>query len=78
MPLHSKRVMTIITDECNKIAPRFGGYNNQLLQTLAEILQLERNHRVQGTNVRQKVSDQIAALGDLISRDRAKKKAGKN
>lgn len=68
MPLHSKRVQSIIAEECKNAPNRFKSYHKELLLTLADVIQLEHNHRVQGTNVRQKIGDKIAALGQLISK----------
>jgi len=67
MPLASQRVLRIIFDECNEREERFRGYHKELIETLSEIIQLERDHRVQGTNIRQRVADKIAALGRLIA-----------
>jgi hypothetical protein len=67
MPLNSKRVPKIILEECNKRDELFAGYRKELSLTLGDILELERAHRVEGTNIRQKVTDKIAALGRLIA-----------
>jgi uncharacterized protein YqeY len=67
MPLNSQRVLAIIMEECKERDERFPGYHKELRETLAEILQLERDHRVQGTNIKQRVTDKIGALGRLIA-----------
>jgi hypothetical protein len=67
MPLASKRVLSIILEECKKRQERFPGYREELIQTLSEIIQLERDHRVQGTNIRQRIADKVGALGRLIA-----------
>lgn len=66
MPLASKRVLNIILEECRTRDERFPGYRQELVETLSEIIQLEREHRVQGTNIRQRIADKIGALGRLI------------
>jgi hypothetical protein len=67
MPLASKRVLSIILEECKTRQERFPGYREELIQTLSEIIQLERDHRVQGTNIRQRIADKVGALGRLIA-----------
>jgi len=67
MPLASQRVLKIIFEECNGRELRFHGYHKELIETLSEIIQLERDHRVQGTNIRQRIADKIGALGRLIA-----------
>jgi hypothetical protein len=76
MPLASQRVLTIIFDECRKRDQRFPGYHTELISTLSDIIQLEREHRVQGTNIRQRIADKIDALGRLIA-DSGKKEEGR-
>jgi hypothetical protein len=70
MPLSSQRVLSIIIEECRNRDERFKGYHKELIDTLSEIIKLERDHRVQGTNIRQKVADKIDALGRLIAEPR--------
>lgn len=67
MPLASQRVLAIIFEECRKRDQRFPGYHKELIATLSDIIQLEREHRVQGTNIRQRIADKIGALGNLIA-----------
>ena len=73
MPLASKRVFVIIFDECQKRDQRFPGYHKELMATLSDIIQLERDHRVQGTNIKQRIADKIGALGHLIAESEPKK-----
>jgi hypothetical protein len=76
MPLTSQRVLAIIMEECMEREERFPGYRKELVATLADVLQLERKHRVQGTNIKQRVSDKIGALGRLIADSRKKTSRG--
>jgi hypothetical protein len=73
MPLASKRVLSIILEECREREDRFPGYQRELVETLSEIIQLERDHRVQGMNIKQRVADKIGALGRLIAEAPKKK-----
>lgn len=67
MPLASKKVLGIILEECRARDERFPGYRQELVESLSEIIQLERDHRVQGTNIRQRIADKLGALGRLIA-----------
>jgi hypothetical protein len=73
MPLTSQRVTTIIMEECQNREERFPGYRKELIATLGDILQHEREHRTQGTNIKQKIADKIAALGRLTAESKNKK-----
>jgi hypothetical protein len=73
MPLASQRVLAIIFEEAKKCDQRFPGYHKELILTLGDIIQLERDHRVQGTNIRQRIADKIGALGHLIAESTPKK-----
>jgi len=71
MPLHSQRVIDILLAECKARPERFPGYNDDLLETLAEIMKLENEHRRRGTNIKQRVADACNALGQVISRKKS-------
>ena len=78
MPLTSQRVMAIIMEECQNREERFPGYRKELIATLGDILQYERDHRTQGTNIKQKVTDKIAALGRLAAESKKKDKGSQS
>ena len=66
MPLHSKKVISIIIDECNVAENRCDGYRVELAETLSDIITLEKKHRIQGTNIQQKINDKCSALGRYL------------
>ena len=70
MPLNELKIITIILDECESIEERCNGYREELVETITEILALERQHRVQPTNIQQKVSDKCNAAGNFLARTR--------
>lgn len=74
MPLPSQRVLRIILEECGSCDERFPGYQQELIETLSEIIQLERDHRVQGMNIRQRIADKIGALGRLLAEAKANRR----
>ena len=66
MPLHGRKVISIIVDECKATDNRCAGYRDELIETLGDIINLEKQHRVQGTNIQQKVNDKCSALGRYL------------
>jgi adenylate cyclase len=70
MPLNERKIISIILDECNKIPDRCEGYREELIASITDIIQAERQHRVQGTNIQQKVNDKCSAAGRLLASKR--------
>ena len=68
MPLNDRKIITIILDECESIEDRCDGYREELVETITEIIALERQHRVQGTNIQQKINDKCNAAGNFLAR----------
>ena len=77
MPLNELKTITIIFDECESIEDRCDGYREELVETITEILALERQHLVQGTNIQQKISDKCNAAGDFLTKNRGVTKTTK-
>ena len=69
MPLNDRKIITIILDECESIQERCDGYREELVETITEIIALERQHRVQGTNIQQKINDKCNAAGNFLAKD---------
>ena len=70
MPLNNRKIITIILDECESIEERCDGYREELVETITEIIVLEGQHRVQGTNIQQKINDKCNAVGNFLARKR--------
>ena len=66
MPLHGKKVISIIINECKATDNRCVGYKDELIETLSDIITLEKQHRVQGTNIQQKINDKCNTLGGYL------------
>ena len=71
MPLNQQKIITIILEESESIEERCDGYRLGLVETITEILALERQHRMQGTNIQQRINDKCSAAGDFLGRNRA-------
>jgi len=71
MPPTERKTISIVLEECKAIQERCGGYRAALTDAVADILAAERQHRVQGTNIVQKVSDKCNALGEFLAAQQA-------
>ncbi len=78
MPLNDRRIIQLILEECEAVPDRCKDYRSELISTISDVIQDERNHRVSGTNIQQKISDKINTLGQLLAKERgaAPKKGG--
>jgi hypothetical protein len=72
MPLNERKIISIIVEECMTIEDRCKGYRKELIETVADIITAERQHRVQGTNIQQKVNDKCNAMGRFLAECRAR------
>ena len=70
MPLNQQKIGRIILDECESIDERCDGYQEELREVITEIIALERQHRVQSTNIQQRINDKCSAAGDFLARNR--------
>jgi len=79
MPLNERRIIQIILEECQAVPDRCKDYQSELISTVSDVIQEERQHRVSGTNIQQKISDKINTLGQLLAKELAgsSKKGGK-
>lgn len=72
MPLNDRKIISIILDECNSVDERCKGYRKELVQVISDIITAERQHRVQYTNVQQKINDKCNAAGRFLAEMRGK------
>lgn len=57
MPLNDKKIISIILDECKVLKERCEGYREEMIEVITEIISYERNHKVEATNIQQKIND---------------------
>lgn len=67
MPLIPKKIVSIISNQCMNLEERCNGYREQIFNTIADILDLERQHRIRAINIQQKINDQCDATGRLLA-----------
>ena len=68
--MNDKRIINIILEQCKIVDERCNGYRRELAETIADIVTAERQHRIQGTNIQQKVSDKCNAAGRFLAERR--------
>ncbi len=76
MPLNERKIITIILDECQTIEERCDGYREELVEVVTDIITAERQHRVQGTNIQQKINDKCNSVGRFLAEKRSHNKVG--
>jgi len=70
MALNQQKLISIIMEESRKLPERCTGYREEVIDTLSEILTLERQHRREGIYIKQKIADKCNALGRFLSDNR--------
>lgn len=67
MPLIPKKIVTIISEQCMNLEERCNGYKSEIFNTIADILELERMHRIRAINIQQKINDKCDATGRFLA-----------
>jgi len=67
VPLNDRKIINIILNECKSLEERCDGYREEIRETIVEIITAERQHRVQGTNIQQKINGTCQAVGDFLA-----------
>lgn len=67
MPLIQRKIVSIISDQCKNLDERCRGYRDEILNTLGDILELERQHRIRSINIQQNINDKCDATGRFLA-----------
>lgn len=67
MSLIQKKIVSIMSDQCKNLDERFEGYREEILNTVAEILELERQNRIRSINIQQQINEKCDATGRLLA-----------
>lgn len=70
MSYNKQKMVKLILNESKSIENRCEGYRAKLLDAIVEILNAEREHKVQKTQIQKKVSAACDAAGDFLARKR--------
>jgi hypothetical protein len=65
--MDSKRVVEIILEETAKASERYPAYRDDLREVVAEIVNIERQHRFMARNVKQDIAAQINTLAQELA-----------
>lgn len=71
MPLNDKKIISIILDQAAQVDERCPGYKKELIQVIAEIVEYERGHRVNATNIQKKIGDKCNAAAQFLAASRS-------
>ena len=61
-----KKLISTIKGKCQEAPERIPGYQEALLESVADIVWLEREHAIQAISIQKKVTDCCEALGEFI------------
>ena len=68
MSFNAEKMVSIILNENESVEDRCAGYRGKILDAIVEILNAEREHKVQRTTIQQKVNDACHKAGDFLTR----------
>ena len=77
MPANNQKIVSIMFSEIDAIDERCDGYRDQLKYAVADIIAFVREHKINRTNVDQKVADKISATGRFLDDTRKKGNQGR-
>ena len=66
MSYNKKKMVKLILNECESIEERCDGYRKVILDAIVEILEAEREHREQRTQIQKKVNEACYKVGDFL------------
>ena len=72
MPLNERKIVAIILEQRVGIEERCEGYQTEIVEVIADILEYERGHRVSATNIQQKINDKCNAAARFLVKQRTK------
>lgn len=70
MPLNHKKIISIILEQCADIEERCHGYREEIIAVISDIIEYERRHRVEATNIQKKINDKCNAAAHFLSKSR--------
>jgi hypothetical protein len=70
MPLNDRKIISIILEQSKQVEERCEGYREEIVDVISDILVYERQHRVQNTNIQQKISDKCNAAARFLCEKR--------
>ena len=68
MSYNKKKMVKLILNECESIEERCEDYKQKILDAIVEILNAEREHQIQRTQIQQQVNSACYTAGDFLAR----------
>lgn len=65
--MDTQRVVEIIMEEARRVEARYPTYADDICEVVAEIVNIERQHRFAARNVKQDIAAQINTLGTELA-----------
>ena len=65
MAHNDKKIISVLKEGIENIPNRYKGYNKEILELVAEVLMLERNHQISKIDIVKKIKDKINASGQI-------------
>ncbi|MXP48212.1 hypothetical protein GRI43_12525 [Altererythrobacter luteolus] len=66
MAYKDEKIVRVLLDEASAVEERCEGYREELTEAMAEIVQKERAHLFQRTNIVVEISDIVSRVGTFI------------
>ena len=70
MPLNPGIILSIMREECQSITVRYDGYQEEFVDLITKIIDAERRHLAQRTNIQQDINRICEDAGDLLVENR--------
>lgn len=70
MPLNDKKIISIILEQSQEIEERCDGYREEVVDVISDVLEYERQHRVQGTSIQKKINDKCNSAARFLTEKR--------
>lgn len=77
MPMNDRKIISIILEEAQSVPERCDGYREEIVAVIGDILEYERQHRVAGTNIQQKINDKCNTAGRFLAEKRDRDEGAK-
>lgn len=71
MPVNQKRLLELLKQQIIEVDERCEFYKEELFDTIVDVLTLEHQHRIQGTYIKQRISDKCSAIGSFLDKNRS-------
>lgn len=69
MSVDQRKLITVLKSAVDDVEDRYPGYHRDLLDYVAQIVMLEREHEQKATQIQKKVNDRVDALSVLIDKN---------